>query len=60
MSNYDVSCPIGYGNITFVGGGQGRYCPVSGKESCIKCDARSYDINRADNRPIKIDDAKKS
>jgi len=59
MSNYDVNCPIGYGLITFIGGGTGRYCPVSGKATCAECDVRAYNSARPDNRPIKMEDAKK-
>jgi hypothetical protein len=60
MSNYDVNCPIGYGLITFIGGGTGRWCPVSGKANCAECDVRPFNTSRGtDNRPIKMEDAKK-
>jgi hypothetical protein len=37
MPDLDVTCPVGYGAIRFVGGGTGRYCPVSGEQKCIEC-----------------------
>jgi hypothetical protein len=59
MSNFDVNCPIGYGPITFVGGGTSRHCPISGQDSCMDCNVRPFDNSKADNRPIKREDAKK-
>jgi hypothetical protein len=43
--DYDVSCPLGYGNLRFVGTGR---CPVSGKESCASCDVKPYDSEAKD------------
>jgi hypothetical protein len=60
MSNFDVNCPIGYGAITFIGGGTGRYCPVSGKATCVECDVRPSNPTRSDNRPLKVEGTKKS
>jgi len=59
MSNYDVDCPIGYGLITFIGGGTGRYCPVSGKVNCAECDVCPFSKSKTDNRPMKREDMKK-
>jgi hypothetical protein len=59
MSNFDVNCPIGYGCITFVGGGTGRICPVSGQSCCLDCNVRPSEKNKADNQPKLRDDVKK-
>lgn len=58
MSNFDVNCPIGYGTITFVGGGTGRHCPVSGEEYCVKCNVRAKEEGKKDNLPRERTDAK--
>jgi hypothetical protein len=53
MSNHDVNCPIGYGPITFVGGGTSRSCPVSGKSYCLNCKIRRYNGDDNDHHVTK-------
>ena len=38
MSHHNVTCPKGYGEITFITGAGGAYCPVSGVKLCIECE----------------------
>ncbi len=59
MSDYDLKCPIGYGLVSFVGGGVERRCPVSGRDCYTKCDVRPFDNSKVDNHPMNREDAKK-
>lgn len=59
MANYDVKCPIGYGLISFVGGGTSRSCPVSGESYCKLCKVQPFNDREEDHHVTKSEDLKK-
>jgi len=42
MTEYNLNCPKGYGNVKFIVIGDAAHCPISNRNHCVECDIVPY------------------